>query len=201
MLACAVALILLIDVSGSVSPDNLVLQRQGIVAALETPQVKKTILSQPQGMAISVIEWSGTTKTILPWQHVKTSQDLDIVIKHLQSEPPGSGGVTAMGWALQKALEYFDQVPCAAELKIIDVSGDGASNEGPGPQQFRDQAQQREITINGLPIVTYLEPDIADYYQNNVVTLDGFVITAEDFQDFSRALRRKLVLEISRYSR
>tara|TARA_R110000868_G_scaffold9620_6_gene47612 strand:- start:42581 stop:43186 length:606 start_codon:yes stop_codon:yes gene_type:complete len=201
MLACAVALILLIDVSGSVSPDNLALQRLGIVSALETPQVKKTILNQPGGMALAVIEWSGTTRTILPWQHVKTPQDLDVVIQHLQSEPPGLGGVTAMGWALQKALEYFDQVPCAAELKIIDVSGDGASNEGPGPQQFRDQAQAREITINGLPIVTYLEPDIADYYQNNVVTLDGFVITAEDFQDFSRALRRKLVLEISRYSR
>lgn len=201
MLACAVALILLIDVSGSVSNDNIALQRQGIVAALEAPQVKKTVLSQSGGMAISVIEWSSTTRIILPWYHVKTSQGLDAVIEHLQNEPTGGGGVTAMGSALQKALEYFQQAPCDAELKIIDISGDGENNEGPVPQQFRDQAQERMITINGLPIVTYLEPDIADYYQNNVVTHDGFVITAEDFQDFSRALRRKLVLEISRYAR
>lgn len=198
MLACAVALILLIDVSGSVSPDNLALQRHGVVAALQTPEVKKTLLTQPQGMALAVIEWSTTTRTVVPWKHIVTPQDLDYVIAILQQDPPASGGVTAMGWALQKALEYFHQAPCQAEVKIIDVSGDGENNQGPGPQQFRDQAQEQEITINGLPIVTYLEPNITDYYQKNVVTIDGFVIQADDFQDFSRALRRKLVMEISK---
>ena len=62
------------------------------------------------------------------------------------------------------------------------------------------------ITINGLPIVNnnpgyggrFNLPDLDKYYRGCVIGGTGaFLIVANDFADFARAIRRKLIFEIA----
>ena len=60
-----------------------------------------------------------------------------------------------------------------------------------------DEAIERGVNINGLPILE-VEPDLEEYFRHNVIGGPGaFVIAAETFEDFGNAILRKLILEIA----
>jgi hypothetical protein len=197
MNACALALVLLIDVSGSVSPDRYELQHAGIAQALTDPHVQHVLLSQPGGMAITVIEWSDRRHVVVPWHMVQAADDVSAVAETLRGAQRSMTGSTAMGDAMAEGVTTLDRAPCEPVRKVIDVSGDGRNNDGGiAPDDVRVRARARGITINGLPIRGD-EPDVADYYRVHVVTEDGFVIEAKSFDDFAVAIRYKLLMEIS----
>ena len=79
----------------------------------------------------------------------------------------------------------------------MDVSGDGARNDGLTGTLGRDAALAAGVdTINGIFIAG--EAGLGDYYNNNVKGgAGGFVEAANSFTDFSDAIQRKLVREIS----
>ena len=85
------------------------------------------------------------------------------------------------------------------------MSGDGRTNDGPPAEQVRDALVARGIVVNGLPVMmnrnNFNRPpdtDLDKYYEDNVIGGPGsFMIVARDFNDFSRAVRTKLVREIS----
>lgn len=198
MLACALALILLVDVSGSISDENYKLQRQGIVQAFEDQSVRNTIKAQPGGVALSLLEWSSNVRVTVPWRVVKTNSDIEKFSQEILEAPRSSSNLTALGHALNKAIEYMEEVPCDPESKIIDVSGDGPSNEKEEPDEPRNKAITKGIVINGLPIITIVYPEIVDYYKEKVITPNGFLVEATDFEDFAKAIRRKIILEIAK---
>lgn len=197
MLACALALILLVDVSGSISDENYKLQRHGIVQAFEDQSVRNTIKAQPGGVALSLLEWSSNVRVTVPWRVVKTNSDIEKFSQEILEAPRSSSNLTALGHALNKAIEYMEEVPCDPESKIIDVSGDGPSNEKEEPDEPRNKAITKSIVINGLPIITIVYPEIVDYYKEKVITPNGFLVEATDFEDFAKAIRRKIILEIA----
>jgi len=198
MNACALALVLLVDVSGSVSPDRYELQHTGVAQALTDPHVQHVLLSQPGGMAITVIEWSDRRHVVVPWHMVQSADDVSAVAETLRGAQRSMTGSTAMGDAMAEGVATFGRAPCEPVRKVIDVSGDGRNNDGSvAPDDVRVRAHAQGITVNGLPIRGD-EPDVADYYRNHVVTEDGFVIEAKSFDDFAVAIRYKLLMEISR---
>src|SRR3546814_13010333 len=80
----------------------------------------------------------------------------------------------------------------SSDVCSSDLSGDGRSNEGGSPAFARAAANRAGITINGLAILNE-EPELAGYYIAGVVGGPGaFLLTADDFQDFAVAMRRKL---------
>jgi hypothetical protein len=107
-----------------------------------------------------------------------------------------------MGMRLLDAGGYM------ATKEVIDVSGDGPNNEGRRIDETRDEAVAKGIVINGLPIMTeadktdiYYLPDLDKYYAGCVIGGPGaFIQVAKGFQDLARAIRRKLILEISQAS-
>lgn len=199
MNVCALALVLLLDISSSVSEDRYQLQKQGLIESFQDPQIQKLILDQkPNGMAITAIEWSTHAEQVIDWHWIQNKDDLSqwvVQIKGLNRKH--QDGLTAIGNAIEKGIQVLDQAPCLAERKLLDVSGDGSNNSGIDPSHLRDQAQTQGITINGLPILNPNEPDLEIHYRKQVVTMDGFVVPSEGFEDFARALRRKLILEIA----
>jgi len=198
MNACALALVLLVDVSGSVSPDRYELQHTGVAQALTDAHVQHVLLSQPGGMAITVIEWSDRRHVVVPWHMVQSADDVSAIAETLRGAQRSMTGSTAMGDAMAEGIATFGRAPCEPVRKVIDVSGDGRNNDGSiAPDDVRVRARAQAITINGLPIRGD-EPDVADYYRNHVVTDDGFVIEAKSFDDFAVAIRYKLLMEISR---
>ena len=88
---------------------------------------------------------------------------------------------------------------------MIDISGDGANNNGQLVTISRDATVAKGITINGLPIVAkrlnYATMDIERldiYYEDCVIGGPGaFVVPIESRDKFIEATRTKLVLEIA----
>ena len=194
---CAIALVLLLDVSGSVTPDSYRLQSHGVSDSFQDQALHQVIENMPNGMAITVIEWSTGTRTVAPWRILRTAEDAEQLSRDLRDARTPRGGMTAIGAAIRRGIDAFESVPCEPEQRVIDVSGDGESNQGEHPSEARDAAEQLGITINGLPIINETEPTLSEYYEQHVITSDGFVIEANGFNDFARAIRRKLILEIT----
>lgn len=197
MNACALALVLLMDVSGSVSSDRYELQHAGMAQALTDPHVQHVLVSQSGGMAMTVIEWSDRRQTVVPWRMIHAGNDVSAVAETLKGAQRSMTGSTAMGDALADGIAAFGRAPCEPVRKVIDISGDGRNNDGStSPDDMRARARAKGITINGLPIRGD-EPDVADYYRGHVITQDGFVIEASSFDDFAVAIRYKLLMEVS----
>lgn len=201
MLECAVALVLLVDISGSVSTESYQLQHDGIATAFADARVQEAISMHDKGIAVSIIEWGDNQYISVPWTIIKNKTDSDhFASTVLNTEREGGMENTGIGNAILKGISYFDSAPCTPDNKVIDVSGDGYNNTGPDPLLITKMAAEKDITINGLAIVTPQSPDLYDYYRKNVMTLNGFVLKANGFEDFARTIRRKLITEISERS-
>ncbi|MBO0709938.1 MAG: DUF1194 domain-containing protein [Acetobacteraceae bacterium] len=197
MIACALALVLLVDTSGSVSAERYALQHTGLAQALTDARVERGLLNQDGGVAVTVIEWSDRRQTVVPWRLIRSKDDVSAVAEILAGAQRSMTGSTAMGEAEAEGLDALDRAPCQATRKVMDVSGDGRNNDGRfAPDDVRVKARQHGVTINGLPILGD-EPDVADYYRGHVITADGFVIEAKSYDDLAMAIRSKLMLEVS----
>lgn len=196
--SCTLALVLLMDVSGSVTNTHYAMQQQGLVQAFQDPQLQQIILSQPDHIVVQLQQFGTTSEVVINWRMLRTQADINAFVQELavmvRAEP---GGHTGIGSAMRSAMDQLSQAPCQAEQQVIDVSADGVNNVGVPVHIMRDQAQELMITVNGLPIVNDQEPGLTEYFRAQVVTSDGFVVVANGFGDFGRAIRRKLTLEIA----
>lgn len=201
-------LVLAVDVSGSVDENEARLQRTGYVEALRHRDVIDAIKSGVLGrIAVTYVEWSGEEmqRTVVDWQLVEDAGSAYAVSKKIDGAPLASGRFTSISAAIRYAVPLFDGNGFDGTRRAIDISGDGANNVGGLVTIARDRAVAMGITINGLPIVNNREnrfgrqlPDLDLYYRNCVIGGRGaFMIVARDFQSFSEAVRRKLVLEIA----
>jgi len=194
---CDIALVLAVDVSGSVDAFEYQLQMQGIASALRDPAVVQALIQRRA--ALSVVQWSGSMEqtVTLPWVRIDEPAEVNRLPARIAAMPRAhAGGNTAVGEAIDIASELFGQVrDCAAW--VIDVSGDGDENEGYTVGLARRAAWERGISINGLAIESPTTGRaITNFYRSWVVTPGGFVITADSFEDFERAMRQKLLREL-----
>jgi hypothetical protein len=105
-------------------------------------------------------------------------------------------GQTAIGEALLAALILLGRAPSVAARSIVNVIGDGRSNDGIAPGPIRDRMAQADITINGLCIL-HEEPDLLTSYSEEVIGGRGaFAVTCATYADFTEAMRQKLAREL-----
>lgn len=87
-------------------------------------------------------------------------------------------------------------VPAIPQRQIVNVIGDGRSNQGVAPGPIRDRMVAADITINGLCIL-HEEPDLLNAYAEEVIGGPGaFAVTCAEYKDFTDAMRQKLTREI-----
>lgn len=195
------ALALGADCSGSVRAEHYQLQQRGYGDAFRQPEIVRAIRGGIIGaVGVAYYQWSGyfLQHHSIPWTVLKTKEDILAFADLIEKIPRVifSGG-TSPGGAIEFGHKLFDSVPGEPRRRVIDVSGDGRSNNGPAPTIARDAAAAQGVTINGLPIL-HMEPDIDEYYEKNVIGGPGaFSIPARDFASFGEAIRRKLILEIA----
>jgi hypothetical protein len=195
-----VALVLAVDSSGSIDEREFALQREGYARALTHPRVLSAIADGPRGaIAVAIFEWSGPTfsSIVVPWRRLAGAADAEAVAQILRATPRSIyGGGTAVGAAITTAAAMFPGSGFEGSRRVIDVSGDGTNNRGPRAELARDAAVAAGITINGLPILgseSYLER----YYRDSVIGgPDAFLIVAQDYDDFARAVLEKLIREL-----
>jgi hypothetical protein len=195
------ALVLLIDVSGSIDNTEYDLQKEGVATAFRDPAVVKAIWNQPYGrMAVAVVEWSDSATVVIPWTIVEDEASSAQFAAMMDDVARTSRGSTALGTAIAFAIDLFDSCGCDAARRVIDVSGDGVNNSGAlSSSAGRDRAVERGVVINGLPITgDSSDAGLYEHYDTEVKGGQGaFIIEAKGFEDFARAIRQKLVLEIA----
>lgn len=206
MMEVDLELVLLVDVSRSMTERELEIQRQGYAAALLSNEVFAAVLSGPlQRIALTYVEWSGTQDVIVDWRLLETRADLQEFSYALSSRFDPYLRRTSISEALMFGAAMIERNDFEGLRKVIDVSGDGPNNQGRPVLQARKEVLSKSITINGLPLMTregmgsqwHLD-DLDLYYENCVTGGPGsFVIPVLDWPDFAEAVRRKLVLEIA----
>lgn len=193
------ALVLALDASSSVNPDEFYLQTYGLSLAFADPQVQDAIGRGPQGaIAVCVVQWASPDRQVLAlgWQRITRDQAPALAETLANLARYVEGGGTAPGAALAFAGAVFERLPYPAARRVIDVSGDGKASAGPDPALLRDRLVARGIAINGLAILNE-ERDVGRYYAARLIGGAGaFVITANDYDAYIAAIRAKLLREI-----
>ncbi len=199
-----IALVLLVDVSGSIDEGEYILQRDGIAQAFRDPAIVRAIRSQSHGaMAVTVIEWSSSETIVVPWTIVRDERDAARLAGVVAAVKRSGTGAACIGDAIVFALATFDDCPCRPVRRVIDISGDGIGSGGwVGVDDAHEMALAAGITVNGLPILDPDEDDLEPYYRDRVIAgTDSFIVEAHGFEDFARALRHKLIREIAQARR
>jgi hypothetical protein len=195
----ALAVVLAVDVSASVTPESYVLQHEGIARAFADRRLLDAIAAAPGEIEVLVLEWSDPDKIAVTvgWTQVTDKRSAGAFAAAVRATGRSSHGLTAIGPALAAAAAQFDRLPQPAARRVIDLSGDGMADFGPAPSAVRDRIVAAGITINGLAILTE-EPWLEDYYRDNVIGGPAaFVLAARDFHSFAEAMLRKLVREVA----
>jgi hypothetical protein len=189
------AIVFAVDVSGSVNAERYALQRAGI-ASIFTDAALAPLLRD--GLAVALIEWSDEPTVVVPWTILRTPAAARALSQRIHAVRRTPGYATGLSLALLAAARLFDGCACEAASRVIDVSGDGPNNGPISTPIARDEVVARGFRINGLPIVTPAEPDLAEWYAANVIGGEGaFMEIANGFEDFARAMRRKFFLEVA----
>ncbi len=197
---CNLALVLAIDVSGSVDAGEYVLQIEGLAMALRSPEVAEALTAVGQGtVLVTVMHWSGNGQQVqvVPWTRILDRTSVLRLASEIVRVPRQFDKYsTAIGEALRYANRRILELPSACRRLVIDVTGDGRSNEGWSPHLIRDQLVAQGITINALAILAN-DPNLLGYFQKHVIGGAGsFVMSADRFEDYPEAIKRKLIREI-----
>ncbi|WP_299192275.1 DUF1194 domain-containing protein [uncultured Litoreibacter sp.] len=196
--SCEVALVLAVDVSGSVDDREFETQMRGLAEALRDGAISEALVLKQA--SVLVMQWTGNQRqrVSIPWRHVKNFDDTDQLADDIENTPRiWRNFSTAIGEALIFAQAAFDEVP-QCKRKLIDVSGDGKSNEGIAPRAIHAQLRAAGITVNGLAI-EQSDKTLTEYYQDNLIVGPGsFAIRADNFQDYPDRIRLKLLREITK---
>ena len=205
-------LVLSADVSRSVDHPKFLLQREGYAAAISDPQVLDAIKSGPhQRIAVCFVEWSGlcAQKLVIDWSLIDDLAPARKFGDQLIELPRSFADRTSISGGIEFATEQLEHAPYEASRRTIDVSGDGTNNAGRDVKFARDETIAKGIVINGLVILSdrpvpwnaeHTNPagGLEKYYQDNVIGGPGaFVLVAENFQSFGRAIIKKLIAEIA----
>ena len=194
--ACETALLLAVDVSGSISNDEYRLQMTGLAEALNDPDIIDAIVEGHDALAL--VQWSGADlQTLgLEWRRPGNAAEVATLAAKILTIKRPYNTATSIGQAIRYSLPQFGSVPDCLR-HILDVSGDGMENDGMTLPIARAEAQSAGVTINGIAIeVDASSSELTDYYRRLVISSDGFVMTAHGLADYPRAIHSKLTREL-----
>ncbi|MEM7290550.1 MAG: DUF1194 domain-containing protein [Pseudomonadota bacterium] len=203
-----VQLVLAVDVSRSMSPNELEIQRRGYSEALVSNEVISAIQNGLLGrVAITYIEWAGTfsQRVVVDWSLISNRAEAQVFADRLTAFFDDSLRRTSISGGLEYSAALFDGNGFTSNRRIIDVSGDGPNNQGKPVLIARDAVLEAGIIINGLPLMTregagsfFGIDDLDAYYRNCVVGGPAsFVLPVLSWEEFPTAVRQKLVQELA----
>jgi len=205
-------LVLAADVSRSVDHQKFMLQREGYAAAISDPQVLDAVRSGVHGkIAVTFIEWSGVgaQKVVIDWTRIDGPAAARRFGDQLVEAPRSFADRTSISGGIEFSVVQFKRSPFQSSRRTIDISGDGTNNAGRDVRAARDEAVAQGITINGLVILSerqvpwnpeHTNPPggLEKYYRDHVIGGPGsFVVAAEGFESFGRAIVKKMIAEIA----
>lgn len=208
---CRQALVLALDVSGSVDEVEFAQQINGLAAALDDPEVRSLILFGADApVMLTVFEWSSQNHQYLiqPWVRLDSPAALDGAIARIRAHRKVRAGLkTALGRALEFSAALLSQHP-RCWRHTIDISGDGKNNIGPEAHDLYALRMFDRITVNALVVGNPSRDDgaaagitsaeLQAYFQTEVIHgPDAFAMVSDGYADYARAMQRKLIQELA----
>jgi Protein of unknown function (DUF1194) len=205
-------LVLAADVSRSVDDKEFKLQREGFATAVVDPRVLRAMMMGPtKRIAVAFIEWASEfeQRVVVDWTVVAGEGDAKALAARIRGAPRSFWGRTSISAAIEFSMSALARSPFQSDRRVIDISGDGTNNSGPDVVAVRDAAIAKNVTINGLVILspeplptnpTHTHPPggLKAYYERNVIGgPDAFVLEAENFESFGQSIISKLIKEIA----
>ena len=195
------ALVLALDGSASVRYDEFNLIANGMGAALREPAVITGLTHGPlRASLVALLLWSsiGDQDVLVDWTRIDSPEAARAFADAVENVPRTvRAGGTALGEALAASHRLLTRAPAQASRRVVDIAGDGRSNEGRPPAPERDRMVSAGITINGLCVLNE-EPDLLETYTREVIGGPGaFALTCASYEDFADAMRQKLLREIA----
>jgi Protein of unknown function (DUF1194) len=210
-------LVLAVDVSSSISAEEMELQFRGYAAAFGAADLARRIGAGPIGaIACTLFVWSDPDhqQILVPWTRIDSVATARAFATAIDAAPRVTGLYTSISGAIDFAAGLFGRGGFEGTRRVVDISGDGADNAARPARalaQARDDALERGIVLNGLAILdadpsrammgtwpTRRAPPLDEYYRDAVIGGPGsFLMVAEGFEAFAPALRRKLAREIA----
>ncbi len=175
----------------------------------------------------AMIVWAETSQVAILWVTIGSKAEAFAVADRLRRLQRYGGEFTCLARMLRHVKEtVIATLPIKASRVVVDVSGDGIDNcsTDQSTADMRDDLVKSGATINGLPIVedperivgtgAYRAPGSPMQYLRPLeareqLTLEGwyrayvmggefaFILPANGYADFARAMRQKFVSEIS----
>jgi hypothetical protein len=195
---CPVSIVTGVDVSASISPEELALQVTGIADALQSPGVLSAI--QSQGCArFTVFLWAdGEEQVILPWTDIQSEESAAAVGQAL-SQSAGQyskevGTLTDVSGALDFSWMLLNQNPPTGK-QVVNLITNGTDNSGDAPNLVSAQMRAAGVVINAV----LLGPaNLEEYYRENVTGgLGSFIMRIDASEDVAAAFRSKFILDLS----
>ncbi|WP_027263310.1 DUF1194 domain-containing protein [Sedimentitalea nanhaiensis] len=195
---CDLALALAVDVSGSVDAQEYRIQMDGLAAALRDGVISEALV---RGRAeVMLVQWTGSSRQqiTVPWMRIDSFAALDQFADRVAADNRiWRNYSTAIGEALAFVMPAFQQVG-HCKRHLIDISGDGLSNEGIAPTALHPGLKRAGITVNAIAIEAS-ESDLTAYFYENVIVGEGaFVVPARSFAEYPARIRKKLLREVTR---
>jgi len=205
-----VELVLAVDVSRSVDPEEQELQFTGYADAFRDPRLIDGIMGGPIGaIAVHMFTWSdwNIQKIIVPWTKLDSPASAHRLAQAIDDAPRQTWLYTSISGAMDFARQQFGQ-GFEGSRRVVDISGDGVNNSGRPVAEAREAALAEGIVLNGLAVLdrtplspaalTTGLPPLDDYYRDEVIGGPGaFLVVAEGFAAFEAAVRRKIIREIA----
>jgi uncharacterized protein DUF1194 len=176
------------------------MQIQGYLDALRHPLFIDAVRGGRHGrIALTFIEWTDARRQdqVVGWRLIEDETGAHAFAQAIHDALRPLPGWTSISAAIDFSVGLLLNSGFSAERRVIDISGDGANNDGRPVTEARDAAVAAGVTVNGLPIVE-VEPELETYYRENVIGgPDAFVVVARDTGSFGEAVLRKLLVEVA----
>jgi hypothetical protein len=200
------ALVIAVDISYSMDPEEQALQREGFAQAFKSPLVHDAIRRGMLGrIAVVYMEWAGAydQRVVVPWSILDNPESILAFADRIAATPLRRAQRTSISGAIDYSVKLHEENGIEAQRRVIDVSGDGPNNQGRLVMPARDEAVAKGITINGLPIMLrrpgYLDiPELDVYYRDCVIGGHGaFMVPVRERDQFIQAIKTKILLEVA----
>lgn len=200
MAVVSTAFVLALDGSASVDFDEFDLMTRAMGEAFRDTDVVTGLLAGGRHTSLAcLLLWSGTgaQDLLVEWTHLASPADIEEFARLVADAPRlVRPGATAIGEALFVAARLLSRAPAPSARQVIDVIGDGRSNQGMPPGPVRDRLVRAGVTINGLCLL-HEEPDVLRHYETEVIGGPGaFALPCPHPAAFADAMRRKLLREL-----
>lgn len=203
-----VELVLAVDVSRSVDPEEMEMQMKGYANAFRDPRLIEAMARGPIGaVAVTLFTWSdwNIQEHLVPWIKVSDERSALRFAGAVDAAPRRVHLYTSISGAMDYAVRLYGR-GFEGTRKVLDISGDGINNSGRDVEAARRDAVEQGITVNGLAVLDRAPPPLGlagqqpldDYYRERVIGGPGaFLMVAEGFEAFEQAVRRKIIREIA----